>query len=68
MNMKKMRGVVDPITLGFLVTIAIGSMGAATHANIQKSEQQAQANAQVQQASGQQQQAKVIPVLAASDK
>lgn len=38
MNMKKMRGFVDPITLGFLLTIAIGSMGAATHAKIQKAE------------------------------
>lgn len=61
MNMKKMRGVVDPITLGFLLTIAIGGMGAATNANIQKS---AQANAPVKQASVQQDKVQVAPVLA----
>jgi hypothetical protein len=65
MNMKKMRGIVDPLTLGFLLTIAIGSYGAATSANIQKS---AAVNPPVKQASVQQQQAQVIPALVVSGK
>lgn len=61
MNMKKMRGFVNPITLGFLITLAIGGMGATTNAHLQKA---AQANAQIKQASVQQQQVQVKPVLA----
>ncbi|EIJ36197.1 hypothetical protein [Thiothrix nivea] len=64
MNMKKMRGVVDPLTLGFLLTVAIGGLGAATNANIKQAEQ-AQANVQVQQASVQPQ---AMPALAAAGK
>lgn len=66
MNMKKMRGVVDPITLGFIVTLVIGGYGAATNANIQKTA--AAANPTVKQASVQQQQATVVPALALSGK
>ncbi|SEA02105.1 hypothetical protein SAMN05660964_00787 [Thiothrix caldifontis] len=36
MNMKKMRGAIDPITLGFLITAAIGIMSAHTSARIQQ--------------------------------
>lgn len=66
MNMKKMRGVIDPLTLGFLLTIAIGGMGAATNAKIQKTTQ-VQANAQTQQASVQQQ-AQAAPAVTIAEK
>ncbi|MEZ5453627.1 MAG: hypothetical protein R3E93_12555 [Thiothrix sp.] len=57
MSMKKMRGFIDPYTLGFLIAAAVGAMGVHTDAKVQ----QAQAN--VQQASAPQQ-GQVQPVNA----
>ena len=48
MNMKKMRGVVDPITLGFILAAAIAAMGEHNSATLQQARQE---NVQVQQAS-----------------
>ncbi len=47
MNMKKMRGFIDPYTLGFLIAALIGTMGAHSNANLP----QAQTDVQLQQAS-----------------
>ncbi len=59
MNMKKMRGAVDPITLGFVIAASIAAMG--THTSM-TTQQAAQQEVQAQQAV--RQTVKVCPVTA----